>query len=385
MATPSRVERARALMADFAERTGLTGAQPQRRYLWTDAFAVCNYLGLARAGGDEQSLALARQLIHHVHHTLGRHRADDRRAGWISGLPDAEGERHPTAGGLRIGKALPERTPDEPFDERLEWQRDGQYVHYLTKWAHALDQMGRTTGESGFVAWAEELLRVAHRAFTWQPQPDAPRRMYWKCSIDLSRPLVTSMGQHDPLDGFITCLQLGAARPDSALREVAADFAAMFDPRALATSDPLGIGGLLFDAYRVHQLSGRAPQRSEAFLLEALLAAAAAGLREYVTQPDLRLPAERRLGFRELGLAIGFAALRRLHADAADASTTLRASLERVEPYVVLRETIESFWLDPAHRATEAWREHADINDVMLATSLVPDGFLLLAPRATAL
>jgi hypothetical protein len=27
-------------------------------------------------------------------------------------------------------------------------------------------------------------------------------------SVDLSRPLVPSMGQHDALDGFITCTQL---------------------------------------------------------------------------------------------------------------------------------------------------------------------------------
>jgi hypothetical protein len=32
--------------------------------------------------------------------------------------------------------------------------------------------------------------------------------MYWKMSIDLSRPLVQSMGQHDSLDGFITYNQL---------------------------------------------------------------------------------------------------------------------------------------------------------------------------------
>ncbi len=28
--------------------------------------------------------------------------------------------------------------------------------------------------------------------------------MYWKMSIDLKRPLIPSMGQHDPLDGYIT-------------------------------------------------------------------------------------------------------------------------------------------------------------------------------------
>ena len=34
--------------------------------------------------------------------------------------------------------------------------------------------------------------------------------MYWKMSIDLSYPLVTSMGQHDPLDGLITYSELQA-------------------------------------------------------------------------------------------------------------------------------------------------------------------------------
>jgi hypothetical protein len=38
--------------------------------------------------------------------------------------------------------------------------------------------------------------------------------MYWKMGIDLSRPLVPSMGQHDPMDGFVTYneLQVTAAK-----------------------------------------------------------------------------------------------------------------------------------------------------------------------------
>jgi hypothetical protein len=32
--------------------------------------------------------------------------------------------------------------------------------------------------------------------------------------------------------------------------------------------------------------------------------------------------------------------------------------------------------LAPAHRETSLWAEHRDINDVMLATSLMPEGFL---------
>ncbi|MCK9278181.1 MAG: hypothetical protein M0P22_08855, partial [Methanoculleus sp.] len=148
----------RDLMAEFA---GLTGLDPPhtrpRRYLWTDAYAVCNYLELFRRTGDETYRDLALHLVDLVHHTLGRHRDDDSRTGWISGLPDEEGEAHPTRGGLRIGKLLPERRPDEPFDERLEWDRDGQYYHYLTKWMHALNRVSRVTGDPIYTRWAVEL------------------------------------------------------------------------------------------------------------------------------------------------------------------------------------------------------------------------------------
>ncbi len=47
----------REIMLEFAERTGLSpaGSSPER-YLWTDAFAVCNFLGLYRQTGDGQRL-----------------------------------------------------------------------------------------------------------------------------------------------------------------------------------------------------------------------------------------------------------------------------------------------------------------------------------------
>ncbi len=47
-----RIDEATTLMNNFALRTGLTSSLPQRRYLWTDAFAICNYLGLARSTGE---------------------------------------------------------------------------------------------------------------------------------------------------------------------------------------------------------------------------------------------------------------------------------------------------------------------------------------------
>lgn len=65
---------AQTLMADFADSTGLSGKTMPRRYLWTDAFAVCDFLGLHRQTGEARYLELAVALVDQVHHILGRHR-----------------------------------------------------------------------------------------------------------------------------------------------------------------------------------------------------------------------------------------------------------------------------------------------------------------------
>jgi hypothetical protein len=361
--------RADRLMAAFAARTGLSSAQPSRRYLWTDAFAVCNYLGLFHETGDRAKLDLALRLVDQVHHTLGKHRTDDRRRGWISGLDEAAGEAHPTRGGLRIGKPRQERSPAEPIDERLEWERDGQYFHYLTKWMHALDQVSRVTGESRYSLWARELAEAAWRAFVHAS--DGGRRMYWKMSIDLTRPLVFSMGQHDPLDGMLTALELEATATDAGFRgpdlsAAIADYAAMLELSALATDDPLGIGGLFVDAARAARLSVRGALTQRPGLHAAIQEAAHIGLARYLSRRELRAPAVHRLAFRELGLAIGLTGTR----------------------YAAVGDGIREFWLEPANRANSTWTEHADINEVMLATCLVPGGFLqpfrLTAPGAAS-
>ena len=108
-------------MTEFARLTGLSPATSvPRRYLWTDAFAVCNFLGLYQERGDEEFKDLALQLVEQVHRVLGRHRHDDTRSGWISGLDEENARLHPTLGGLRIGKALNERRLGDPFNEHFE-------------------------------------------------------------------------------------------------------------------------------------------------------------------------------------------------------------------------------------------------------------------------
>jgi len=388
----ARIEEALGLMTAFAQRTGPDPARAPRRYLWTDAFAVCNYLGLARATGRPEHGELALRLVDDVHHVLGRHREDDPRSGWISGLDEAEGERHPTRGGLRIGKPLPERGPNEPYDERREWDRDGQYFHYLAQWMHALDQVARSRRDPRYNSWGRELAATAHAAFTYRPAPHLePRRMYWKMSIDLGRAQVASMGQHDPLSGYVNNLQLqatatalAAAATGPDLSEETRRYAAMLRHAELSSADPLGLGGLLVDAWRMQQLLQQGTL-SGAWLPEHLLQAALPGLEYYARSGELEQPARQRLAFRELGLAIGLHALERMHratlrGQPPAPTPGLRALLEELLPYLPLRGQIESFWRDPRNRDTQTWMEHRDINEVMLATSLVPGGYLDLLP-----
>jgi hypothetical protein len=381
-----------ALMDEFTMLTGLSpaGKLPPRRYLWTDAFAVCNLLGLSHHTRDERYMHLALRLVDQVHAILGRHRQDEPRSGWISSLDEKEGSMHPTIGGLRIGKEMNERGPEDPFDERLEWERDGQYYHYLTKWMHALNRVSRVTGDSKYNRWAIELAKTAHARFTYVPSSGGPKRMYWKMSIDLTYPLVPSMGHHDPLDGFITYhqLQATAARqseksPMPYLKAEIADMAALCKGRSWVTDDPLGIGGLLSDAYKVGQLIV-----SDHFLsidmLETLLDSSLEGLESYARERPLRLPAKYRLPFRELGLSIGLRAVERLkvliiqNAGLFDKTPLLLSRLERLMQHAPLREGIEMFWRARTNREAETWTEHRDINMVMLATSLAPDGYLTI-------
>ena len=381
----------REIMTEFTMLTGLspTGKVPPRRYLWTDAFAVYNFLELYRQTGDETYKHLALRLVDQVHTILGRHREDDPSSGWISGLDEQEGKMHPTKGGLRIGKKMNERRLTDPVDERLEWDRDGQYYHYLTKWMHALNRVSRVTGYSTYNVWAIELAKTAHARFTYVPSSGGPKRMYWKMSIDLSYPVVPSMGHHDPLDGFITYnqLQVTAAKhsekPMPDLNAEITDMATFCKGKSWATDDPLGIGGLLSDSFKVGQLIIN-QHFEQADLLELLLDSSLQGLGSWARENPLMLPADYRLAFRELGLSIGLRAVEKLQGlikqnpGLFNKAHPLHSRVESLMRYAQLGEEIEMFWLERTNREANTWTEHRDINMVMLATSLAPDGYLTL-------
>ena len=368
----SNTATATRLMSDFAERTGLGGDAEPRRYLWTDAFALMNALDLHRETGEDRWHEMATDLVAEVHGVLGRHRQDDARTGWLSGLGANEGARHPTRGGLRIGKPLPERGPDEPYDERLEWDREGQYWHYLTRWMDALSRAAVLLDEPRYQQHAEELAKATFPRFLQTSATGEPIGLAWKMSVDLSRSQVAGLSPHDALDGYVTFRWLGRTGAATGLADEAAVLLRLAEGRTWETADPLGLGGLLLDALRLALLPDRTT--ADERLIEDILAGVDVGLSHFQRPGTLEMPAARRLGFRELGLAIGLQALPAI-AEAVEGSASLRQAvrphLKELRTKAAVGSRIVAFWSDPENRRTATWTEHRDINEVMLATALL--------------
>ena len=378
------------LMVEFATRTGLISAiEHPHRYLWTDAFAVCNFLELFARTGEQKYQEYAIALIDQVHQVLGRYREDDMRSGWISGLDEKNGRLHPTIGGLRIGKQLKEREYTEPFDERLEWDRDGQYFHYLTKWMHALSQTAIIANKPTYALWAGELASVAFRGFSCASASSGGLLgIYWKMSTDLSRPLVSAMGLHDVVDGLITFREVQKAMETKSVACGMSNIAVTIESlsplcrrRDWTTDDPLGLGGLLFDACRLCQLFNP-DNHDDVDLCEALLDACSYGLSRFVRARPLTEAASNRLAFRELGLAIGLKAVSAIVHKITECSShfekrdDMRRAINLLQQHMSMGDEIVGAWLPHAERQDKSWRRHQDINEVMLSTALIPNTFL---------
>jgi hypothetical protein len=252
---------------------------------------------------------------------------------------------------------------------------------------HALDQTARWAHRPHYNQWAQELAISAYRGFHHVLPGSGLSLLYWKMSIDLSRPLVTSMGQHDPLDGYLVCAQLRTSAAALGLAEHAdlqaaqSGLAAMTRSDAWTTSDPLGLGGLLSDACRAHQLA-QANSSLLPDLVPELLRAAIVGLATSERRGDFARPALERLAFRELGLAIGLSAveiMQSIEVAATTPSPHIARLLLTLQPYVRLQAEIRDFWLQAEHQDNSTWLEHRDINEVMLATVLIPNGQLTLS------
>ncbi|MFA9562794.1 MAG: hypothetical protein ACERKU_10695 [Nitrospirota bacterium] len=118
--------------------------------------------------------------------------------------------------------------------------------------------------------------------------------------------------------------------------------------------------------------------------LVSLLRDAEFGLEVFTRPRPLQVSADYRLAFRELGLSIGLHAIVKmqriieLHPENFSNLQELNARLSGLARFLPLNELIENFWLQPINQQSHSWTGHRDINSVMLATSLAPDGYLVL-------
>ncbi len=386
-----RQQYAAQLIADFAERTGLSSDAPVQRYLWTDAFAVCTLLELHACTAEDRYRIQCEQLIDQVHNVLGRHRPDDPRSGWLSGLGEEEGAAHPTSGGLRIGKPLPERGLHEPFNEHLEWERDGQYFHYLTKWMDALIRAAILLDRSIYLRHAVELAKSVFPRFALRIATGEIAALAWKMSIDLSRQQTAGSSLHDCLDGYVTFQTLRWASDtdlELSLDQEIETLRQMCSRGNWATDDPLGLGGLLLDSLRL--LFTSLESANDARLLAETLSGISVGLRNFARLPFATVPAAQRLAFRELGLSIGLQAIEMMRAQAKGwprLGGGVDSNLQQLSQLSGLGAQIVDYWAAADARNNETWRDHRDINEVMLAAALIesqPNTFLRMFRSVSA-
>ena len=305
------------IMQDYARLTGLAPANAHpRRYLWTDAFAVCNYLELF-AGPMMKPIGIWLY--------ASSIRCIIPSAGTAKTIPDAAGSAALMSrrvsgirpGGLRIGKQLNERRPDEPPNERLEWDRDGQYYHYLTKWMHALNCVSQVTGDPTYIRWAMELAKTAHARFAYlrlrRPEEDVLE--------DEHRPHLSSGSLYGPARSSRRLCHLlrasGGGDRDFKESSCRASMHEIADMAEICRGMQPG-----------HRRSARHRRSSlrclkncttdgkgrlkNAGLLENVVDSALMGMKSFAKSETLEYPADYRLAFRELGLSIGLSAVENL-------------------------------------------------------------------------
>jgi hypothetical protein len=160
-----------------------------------------------------------------------------------------------------------------------------------------------------------------------------------------------------------------------------ADMAVICEGKDWTTDDPLGIGGLLIDTYKMARLIV-ADRFMRPDLLGTALDDSLTGLDYFARKSPFKLPAHYRLAFRELGLSIGLQAIDRLqglieqYPGVFKKQQDVHSRIRSLMQYAPLSELINAFWLERTNRESDSWTDHRAINMVMLATSLSPDGYL---------
>ncbi|KAH8921263.1 hypothetical protein BT69DRAFT_1196404, partial [Atractiella rhizophila] len=281
-----------ASASEFAEwKPADNPAGHRGRYLWTDAFGVLNLLTLAVKCPSLKVyyISLASSLISTVHETLGMQRH-------LAHPLVAASPAHPLRGGLRIGKLEDE---DDPGGDG-----DGQYHHYLTLWMFALYKMAKISEQQHYLLLAVELAKSIQTAFVYQPQ-EGRKRMYWKCSIDLSRPLVRSEGNLDPVNGFCILRLLQNAMEEAgaegeSLKDEIEDYREMVEEKfnSYSSSDALDLGMTLWTTH----FFADSEQWAKTMQISAL-----SNLKRLFSSNGgyFSRPSSQRLAFRDFGTVLG--------------------------------------------------------------------------------
>jgi hypothetical protein len=152
-----------------ADEAGMCADTVQRRYLWTDAFAVLAYVSIAELYESQQDYQTAQpyrraidKLISTVHDNLGKPRSNRPEHAMKPSSDSPTGFV-----GLRIGKEISRPVTDYGM------RYDGQYWHYIDKWLWALQRAGHD----------EEAIAIARTCF---PHffDSRGKGMRWKLSVD---------------------------------------------------------------------------------------------------------------------------------------------------------------------------------------------------------
>lgn len=338
------------------------------RYLWTDAFGVVNFITLHSATSDAKYLVFAKRLVDAVHGINGKTRDG------FAHLPSAT-ESEPLKGGLRIGKVDDEDSSDG--------DGDGQYHHYLTLWMFALNRLSLASQDHSYNDLAISLARAIHPAFVVDRESQMPQ-MYWKVSIDLSHPLVSTSGNLDPVDGFaVFKLLQKTAGDESILHEEIRDYQKILVEKIprYTSNDPLDLGMTLWTAHWLSDEEGWATTLSQK---------ASHCLRLLSTADDyFDLPLRYRLAFREFGTVLGIKCLNQCNLMSGESSASpshppdeitrrRRDSQIHVDFCALARKTIaawESVGVVPSPTADASTdKDLVPITCVMYAASLWPGG-----------
>ncbi|KZT50122.1 hypothetical protein CALCODRAFT_538057 [Calocera cornea HHB12733] len=224
---------------------------------------------------------LAARLNSAVHDILGRTR-DGR-----SRLPGAT-EANPVAGGLRIGKE-DEVGKDSYF----------QYHHYLTLWMFAMNRMALASQDEVYNDLAIALAESIPPAFVYERQSARPR-VYWKVAMYLSKPLVLSEGNLDPMtiDGYVVYTLLQHTAGTDVLQSKIEDYRKILESKwsQYPSDDPLDLGMTLWTAHWL---------RDEEEWANALTKKALACLFDIWDDGYFNAPRRYRLPFHEFGTGLG--------------------------------------------------------------------------------